>query len=324
MRAWKFATVVALVGAALAWMAPNTRAQELPAGDIHLICGFPAGTGADTIVRFYAEKLRPLTGRTIVVENKPGAGGNIAIEYVAKSKPDGLTILITDATSLASNMHLFKRPPVESVNAFQLLGSINHQAFMLAVDAKKPWTKLSDLTTAVKSKGEKATYATTAPPSVVMAAIYKAGAGLDAVEVNYKRSSDTVNDLLSGAVDYAVIEPVFATAQHRQGTLRVLAVSSTERLAAAPDLPTMNEQGIPMKLDLWWSGMVPAKTPRPVVEQLHKWFNQITASEDAKKFLNTFASDPWMVSPDEAQAELQKEVKSWGDFMRIAKIEPQG
>lgn len=324
MRAWKCATLVAVVWAVVAVMAPQARAQELPAGDIHLICGFPAGTGADTIVRFYAEKLRPLSGRNIIVENKPGAGGNIAIEYVAKAKPDGLTILVTDATSLASNMHLFKRPPVESVNAFQLLGSINRQAFMLAVDAKKPIRTLAELTALVKPKGEKATYATTAPPSIVMGAIYKAGAGLQAVEVNYKRSSDTVNDLLGGAVDYAVIEPVFATAQHRQGALRVLAVSSTERLAAAPDLPTMNEQGIRMHLDLWWSGMVPAKTPRPVVEQLHKWFNQVTASEDARKFLNTFASDPWMVSPDEAQAQLQKEVQSWGDYMRIAKIEPQG
>src|SRR6185312_5957043 len=114
------------------------------------------------------------------------------------------------------------------------------------------------------------------PPSIVMGAIYKEKAGLAAVDVNYKTSSDISNDMMSGSVDYALMEPVFATSQHRQGKMRVLGVSTGSRLNSAPDLPTMSESGVPMKLDLWWAAMVPAKTPKPAVTQLNVWFNQIT------------------------------------------------
>ena len=308
----------------VAGMGRNAWAQQYPNQDIHLICGFPAGTGADAIVRHYGERLKALSGRTVLVENRPGAGANIAIEYVAKARPDGYTILVHGGTGLAANMYLFKHPPVESVDAFQVFAGINRQAFMLIVDAKKPWKTVAELTAAMKEKGDKATYATSAPPSIVMGAIYKQKAGLAAVDVNYKTSGDIMNDMMSGSVDYALMEPVFATAQHKAGKLRVLGVSTGERLQSAPDLPTMNESGVPMKLDLWWAAMVPSKTPKPVVDQLNGWFNQITSSDDTKKFLNGFASDPYLMSPTQAQAQLEKEMVDWKAYLQLAKLEPQG
>jgi tripartite-type tricarboxylate transporter receptor subunit TctC len=301
------------------------RAQTYPSQDIHFICGFPAGSGADAIVRHYAEKLRPIVGRTIIVENRPGAGANIAIEYVAKAKPDGYTILVHGGSGLAANMHLYKKPPVPTVDSFQTFATINKQAFMLTVDAGKPWKTVAELTAAMKAKGDKATYATSAPPSIVLGAMYKAAAGLNAVDVNYKTSSDIMNDMSGGAVDYALTEPVFSTSQHRQGKWRVLAVSSPKRLDAAPDFPTFVEAGFPeIKMELWWAAFTPAATPRPIVEQLSKWFNQVTGSEETKKFLNGFSSDPFISTPEEAQAKLRQEDKAWADYMRIAKLEPQG
>jgi tripartite-type tricarboxylate transporter receptor subunit TctC len=300
-------------------------AQDYPNKEIHFICGFPAGTGADTIVRYYAEKLRPIINRTILVENRPGAGANIAIEYVAKSKPDGYTILVHGGSGLASNMHVYRKPPVPTVDAFQVFATINQQAFMLVVDAAKPWKTVAELTAAMKQKGDKATYGTGAPASVVLGAIYKAGAGLSSVEVNYKQSADVMNDMLGGAVDYSVMEPIFATAQHRQGKLRVLAVSSERRLDAAPDFPTMIEAGIPgASMSLWWAAMVPAETPKPIIAQLNKWFDQVTASDDARKFLNGFASDPFIATPEAAQQKLRQDEKAWAEYMRIGKLEPQG
>jgi tripartite-type tricarboxylate transporter receptor subunit TctC len=299
-------------------------AQQYPANDIHLICGFPAGSGADAIVRHYGEGLKRLSGHTVLVENRPGAGANIAIEYVAKAKPDGYTLLVHGGTGLAANMYLYKKPPVASVDEFQTFAGINKQAFMLVVDARKPWKTVAELTAAMKEKGDKATYATSAPPSIVMGAIYKEKTGLAAVDVNYKTSSDISNDMMSGSVDYALMEPVFATSQHRQGKMRVLGVSTGSRLASAPDLPTMSEQGVPMKLDLWWAAMAPAKTPKPVIDQLNTWFNQITSSEETKKFLNNFASDPYLMTPAEAQAQLRKEMVDWKDYLKLAKLEPQG
>ena len=303
----------------------GAQAQQYPSQDLHFICGFPAGSGADAIVRFYAEKLKLITGKTIIVENRPGAGANIAIEYVAKSKPDGYTILVHGGSGLSANMHLYKKPPVPTVNAFQVFSTINKQAFMMVVDASKPWKSVAEVTAAMKLKGDKATYATSAPPSIVMGAIYKAEAGLAAVDVNYRTSSDILNDMTSGAVDYAMMEPVFATAQHKQGKLRVLGVSSAERLQAAPDFPTMIEQGISgIKMELWWAAFVPAETPKAISEQLAKWFNQVTATEEAKKFLNGFSSDPFIATAADAQAKLQQEDRNWAEYMKIAKIEPQG
>jgi tripartite-type tricarboxylate transporter receptor subunit TctC len=312
-------------GFAAAGIAPGAMAQQYPNQDIHFICGYPAGTGADTIVRYYAEKMRPISGRTIIVENKPGAGANIAIEYVSKSKPDGYTILVNGGYNLASNMHLYKKPPVASVNDFQIFASINRQAFMMTVDANKPWKTVADVTAAMKAKGAKATFGTGAPASIVMGAMYKAGAGIEAVEVNYRQSSDMMNDMLGGQIDYAMMEPVFSVGQQKQGRLRILAVSSAERLNAAPEIPTFLESGIAgLSMNLWWSGMVPAQTPKPIIEQLNKWFNEITATEETKKFLNGFASDPFISTPEQAQAMVNRDEKAWAEYMRIAKMEPQG
>jgi tripartite-type tricarboxylate transporter receptor subunit TctC len=318
------ARLAALAGLAVLALPVSAQAQQYPAQDIHFICGFPAGTGADAIVRFYAEKIKAITGKTIIVENRAGAGANIAIEYVGKAKPDGYTILVHGGSGLATNMHLYKQKPVPTVDAFQVFATINRQAFMMTVDAKSPYQSVADVTAAMKAKGDKATYGTGAPPSVVIGAIYKTTAGLQSVEVNYKTSGDVMNDMLGGQLDYAMMEPVFSTAQHKQGRLRILAVSSAERLQAAPELPTFKEQGIPVSMNLWWAAMVPSQTPKPVQEQLSKWFNQVTSSDEAKKFLNGFASDPWMLSPEQAQAELHKEMLDWDGYMKSARLEPQG
>jgi len=311
-------------GLVVLWALP-AWAQQYPAQDVHFICAWPAGSGADTIVRFYAEKMRALTNRTIVVENKPGAGGNIGVEYASKQKPDGYTILVNGGYNIASNMHLYKRPPIASVNALQMFATINQQAFVLVTDASKPYKALADLTEAIKAKGEKASYGVGAPAGVVAGFIYKDRAGLKAVEVNYRTSADTMNDLLGGNIDYAMMEPIFATAQMKQGKLRILAVTSPQRLQANAELPTFAEQGFPeIRMNLWWSGSVPAGTPQPIVMQLNAWFNQITGSEEGKKFLNGFSADPFLSTPEQAQALLNADDKAWAEYVKMARIEPQG
>jgi tripartite-type tricarboxylate transporter receptor subunit TctC len=316
---------VAAAALALAAIAPgNAQAQTYPSQDIRLICAFPAGSGADVLVRYFAEKLRPLTGRTVIVENRAGAQGNIAVEHTARAKPDGYTIFVHAATAVAANMHLFKNPPVDVGKAIQIAATINRQPFMLVVDAKSPYKTLAELTDAMKKKGDKATYATAAPTGIIMGEIYKNTAGLQAVEVNYKTAPDSLNELTSGKVDYGMHDPVFSLAQQREGRLRILAVSTGKRLQASADLPTMAESGIPMDLTGWWAAMVPTGTPKPVIDQIHKWFVEIVSSEDTKKFLNSFGGDPNIMSPEEAQAQFQKDIKNWGDYIKMAKIQPQG
>jgi tripartite-type tricarboxylate transporter receptor subunit TctC len=157
-----------------------------------------------------------------------------------------------------------------------------------------------------------------------MGAIYKETNKLEAVEVVYRTAADSLNDLKSGAIDYAMYDNIFGAAQSREGRVRILAVSSKDRLQANPDLPTMTELGTPMNVLGWFAAMVPSATPRPIVDEINRLFNQVTGSEDAKKFLSGVASDPWVTTPDQGQAYLNEQIKDWGGYVKLAKIEPQG
>ena len=319
----QFNTGIATVGATLA-MPGILRAQAYPAQDIHFICAFPAGSGADIIVRWYADKLRPVFNKPILVENRVGAIGNLATEYLARAKPDGYTIYVHGASAVAANIHLFKNPSVDAAKAITVAATINKQATMFCVDPSKPWKSVAEVTAYAKERKEKATYATTNPVGKVMGAIYKETNKLEAVEVVYRTAVDSLNDLKSGAIDYAMYDNIFGAAQSREGRVRILAVSSKERLQANPNLPTMTEVGTPMDILGWFAAMVPSATPRPIVDDINRMFNQVTSSEDGKKFLNNIASDPWVTTPDQGQACLNQQIREWGDYVKLAKIDPQG
>src|SRR5262245_17677315 len=298
----------------------GARAQDYPNQDIHLICGFPPGSGADVFVRYFGEKLRPVAGRTVIVENKVGANSNIATEYVARSKPDGYTLYPFAGTTVAATMHLFKNPPVDVGKSIAVAATTSNLAFMLVVDAKSPYQNVADLTAAMKKKGAGASYAVAANPGIIMGALYKNAAGLEAVEVLYKNAIDSLNEIQNGKLDYGLHDPIFALGQAREGRLRVLGVSTGKRLQSVPDLPTMAEQGVPMNLELWWGIMLAAGTPKPIVDKINQWFAQIVSTEDTRKFLALSGADPMIRTPEEAQVMFQKAIVEWGDYVRIAKI----
>ena len=243
---------------------------------------------------------------------------------MARSKPDGHTIYIHGASALAANMHMFKHPSVDAGTAIQVAATINKQPTMFVVHVSKPWTSVAEVTAYAKGRKEKATYATSNPVGKTMGAIYKLQAGLQAVEVNYRTASDSLNDMASGTIDYALFDNVFATAQARERRIRILAVSTAQRLGANPDFPTMTELGYPMNLMGWFAAMVPAATPRPIVDQLNAWFSQIVGTDETRMFLNRIASDPFISTPEAAQALFLQQIKDWGEYVRLANIEPQG
>jgi tripartite-type tricarboxylate transporter receptor subunit TctC len=315
--------VATLAGGAVG-LAPAT-AEQYPAQDIHFVCVTPPGTGADVFVRYFAEKVKPLAGRTIIVENRAGAGGIIAMEYAARAKADGYTVLVHAGGSVAGSKWLYKKPPfADAGQALQVVATIDQQGYMLIVDGKSPYPDVAALTAAMRSKGDKASYLTTSHTGRVMGELYKASAGLKTVEVTYKVTADGLNDLASGALDFGAVEPVFALSQQRAGRIRIIGVSTADRLKSAPDLPTMAEQGIPMDFKIWWAAMVPAGTPRPIVEQLNTWFAQVVASDETRTFLANFGADPLVETPEQGQARLVKDIEIWKNYTIAAGIEPQG
>lgn len=315
------------VGAAAAGVLGGTGvsfAQAYPSQDVHFICAFPAGSGADVIVRFYADKLRPIFGRNIIVENKVGAIGHLATEYTARAKPDGYTIYVHGPASLAANQHIIKNSKVDAAKDIVLAGTINRQPTMMVVRADSPFNSVKEVTAAVRAKGEKATYGISNPVGKVMGAIYKEHEKLGAVEVTYRTATDSLNDIASGAIDYGMFDNIFAASQARAGRVKMLAISMPKRLQVLPDIPTMTEMGVPMSLTGGFAAMVPAGTPKPIIDQIFKMFDQVTRTEDAKKFLNNIASDPWITTWEEAQDFYVKDIAAWGDYVKLAKIEPQG
>jgi len=327
---WLFQAIIPVFLIAVAvQIAPSPAvaedADDYPSKDIRFVCAFPPGSGADVLVRYFADKVQPVAGRTIIVENKSGASGNIATEYTARSKPDGYTIYVHAASAVAANMHLFKKPPVDVTTALQVAGTINQQPFMLTVDASKPWKTVAELTAYLKEKGDKASYAVTAPTGQVMGALYKQIMGLKAVEVPYRTGPDTLPDIYAGRIDYALHDPVLALAQTRAGKLRILAVSTLTRMKAIPQYPTMDEEGVTgLNVPGWWAAMVPSATPKPIVNKINKWFVQVVSTDEVKAFLNKFGGDPFILSPEEAQKLFISDVEAWGGYVKMAKIPLKG
>jgi len=201
-----------------------------------------------------------------------------------------------------------------------MAAGINRQPFMLSVDVNSPYKTLAELTAAMKKKGDKATYATAAPPGTIVGEIFKQKTGVTAVEVNYRTSSDSYNEIASGKMDYAIHDPVSSLAQERAGKFRILAVSTGERLQASPNTPTFKEQGVDLDVTIWWAAMVPSATPKPVVDQINKWFSQIVGADETKKFLNSFGGDPNILTPDQAQKLFLKAIVDWKSYVDIAKL----
>ena len=299
--------------------------EKYPSREVHVIAAFPPGSGADVFTRYFAENMRPFLGGTVVVENKVGASGNLAINHVARAKPDGYTMLIHAPSAIAGNMSLFKEPGYDAAKAFDVLGSVCRLPFTVSVSAKSPHKTMADLITAVKAKGANASYGTTAPTGQVTGALMKNILKLEIVEVPYRTAADSVNDLDSGAVDYVMYDPIFAMPRHREGKLRVLAISSKERMAAAPEIPTMHESGVPgVDIVGWWGVAVPVGVPQPIKDQIATAFRQMAEKPETKSWLANLGGDSWVVGPAEAQRQMLQDIKDWAEFVRIANLEVKG
>ena len=309
--------------AAFATHVPDARAQAYPTKDIRFVCAFPPGSGADVLVRYFANAVQKVSGNTVIVENKSGAAGLIAAEYVARSRPDGYTVFVHAGSGVSNIPALYKKPPIDASKAMEVAATINRQPFMIVVDPKSPYKTLAQLTEAMKKKGDKATYGTSATTGTVVGEIYKARTGIKAVEVNYKTASDSLNDQQSGRLDFASMDPQYSLAQMREGRLRILGVSTAQRLQANPDIPTMKEQGVDMDVTGWFAAMVPAGTPLAVKQKLHDWFVKVVSTPETKAFLNQFGGDPLIETMEQGQARLVRDIDNWKEYARIARIVPQ-
>lgn len=323
-KAWILAS--ALFGLALLPAASPAQAQAYPDREIRAICNFPAGTGADIFVRFFAERLSALSGKPVIVENRGGAFGNIGTEAAAKAKPDGYTILIAPGSStMATATHTFKKLNFDPIKDFIPVTTLAKLGFVIAVDAKSPMKTMAELNAHLKSKGDKASFGVNSNTGLITAELYKKVAGVPATKVQYRDNQTLMNDLFAGSIDFIASDAPWAVEQIKAGRLRALGATSSSRMSVLPDLPTMEEAGVKGfgAVEPWWGVFVPAGTPQPVVAKLEELFNKVVASDETKKFLNNGGSDPFPGSAKALTELLAKDIKRWGELVALAGIEPQ-
>jgi len=310
------------IAAALAMQAAS--AQDYPAREIHSICNFGAGSGADIVVRYYSERLARVAGKPVIVENKPGAQGVVANEYVAKSRPDGYTILITPASStLAAAPHLFKKLPYDPVKDFAPVTTLLTVSFTIAVDPANPVRTIPELIARLRAKPGNGFYGTQSNSGQIAAELFKDKTGLSTAYVPFKITGDAFANLLTGNIDFMSVDSTWAATMH-PSRVRILAVTSAKRIPSLPDVPTLEEVGLQdFDVTPWFGVVVPAGTPRPVIERLAGWFNQINQDAETAQFLARQAAVAFPGTPDSMAALLKTDVERWGRYVRLAKIQPQ-
>lgn len=319
----KLRHVLLAAATALSLLSGAASAQTYPSQDIRFVCVFPAGSGADVYVRFFADQIQKVSGHTVIVENKAGAAGLVGIQYVKQAKPDGYTVLVHGATGVVNMPALFKDPQVDPLKDIEVVAPLLRQPWMIIVPKDSPFQNMKQLTEAMLKKGDKSSYSDAATSGTVMAELYKTMTGVKSVEVTYKTAQDSWNDMLSGRVEWGAHDPVASLAEQRKGTFRILAVSTPERVQSQPDLPTMTEQGYPMDLTLWWAAMTPTGVPAPIKAQLRDWFEKVVKSPETKAFVGQFGGDPLWEPIEASQKRYTAGVQQWKDYVKIAHIEPQ-
>lgn len=313
----------AAASAAMPYISTGAFAQEnWPQRDIHAICGFPPGTGADIFVRFYAKMLQDRVGKTVITENKVGAFGNIATEYVARARPDGYTLYIAPGSSfLAAAPSLFKKLPFDPVNDFEHVTTLSKLPFLLVVAADSPYKTVADLVKALKEKGDKASYGSIANTGLVGSELFKANFGLPTVEVKYKDAGAMFNDLLGKNIYFVHSDPGSAWGHLKAGRLRALATTSKDRFKSLPEIPSAMEAGITNSdLIAWWSVHTPKGTPKPILDRLEKVFNEIAVSDEHVKFAQSLGNDAFPGNSQQLKDLLIKDIKAWSEYVKLANI----
>jgi tripartite-type tricarboxylate transporter receptor subunit TctC len=305
----------------------NAMAQgDFPNQTIRFVTGYPAGLGgADSVARAIANRMKELSGVAVIVENKPGALTNIAAEHVANARPNGYTLFITAGNStFAVNMGLFKKLPFDPYKSFSYVTTLTRVPFVLMVSPKEKIFTVQDLTRVLREKKSKGSYGSSTPISQLISELYRTTMGLETVQIPYKSMEPAWPELNNGGIDFIFSDPANAGLVMRQGRARGIAVTSAQRSPLLPDIPTMIEGGVPdYDITSWLAVYAPAGTPRPVIDKLSGWFNQIMAMDDFKKAMAQINYELYPGTPESLEKFHIAEIEKWGRLIKSARIEPQ-
>lgn len=318
------AVLAAAVAALCALAQPlHAQAPAYPSKVVRMVVPFPPGGGFDGIARPYAEKLSAILGQPVVLDYRPGAGGNIGVEHAAKSTPDGHTLLVANV-SMTTSPAMWKTIGYDAVNDFAPISRIGVVSSAFAINPALPAKDLKELAALSKVKPLNFASPGVGTSSHLIGEMMNIEGILSLVHIPYKGTAPAVADALGGQLD-AVMVPLVSLAPHiKSGKLRGIAVSSAVRVPILPELPTFAESGYPqVQSDTWYAVFAPAGTPEAVVRRLHDATVQVLAQQDLIDRLRKTGYEPGASTPEALGALVKSEVARWNRMATAAKIPKQ-
>jgi tripartite-type tricarboxylate transporter receptor subunit TctC len=310
-----------ILGAAATGVAGALQAQPVKGSRVvRIIVGFPAGQATDIVARLLAEKLPAVTGGSYIVESKPGQGGSLAMGALARSAPDGSVMMLTHMSAVATNPHMYRSVPYDSLKDFEAVGLVGDLPFVLVTHPSNPFSNVQELVRFAKKNPGKLTHASSGNGTVSHLAMedFKRRAGIDVLHVPYKGSGPGLTDVIAGQVSMALETAAAAQPFILSGRLKALGAGTVNRLSAMPHLPTIAEQGFPdFRAVTWLMLLYPAGTDRQLVAGTFDAMNKAMQTPEVDAHMRKIGAIPrFSASPAEARDYIRSEYAYWGEAVR--------
>ncbi len=319
MRTAKFLVLVALCAAASgAW------AQAYPAKPIRIVVGFPPGGGNDIIARLVGAKMQEAWGQSVVIDNKPGANSIIAAEFVAKSAPDGYTLLVNATGGMSVNPVLYRKLPYDSLKDFVPISMVGSFPLVLVVHPSVPANSVQELVAYARANPGKLNYSSGSTAFQVASEMFKQMTGTDIKHIPYKGSAASITAVIAGDVQMTIVDTPPLVAQIKSGRVKALAVTSAKRSASMPELPTVAESGVSgYEMVLWIGVFAPADTPREVAEKLNAEVVRIVKLPEIRERLDAMGVEPLGNTQEQMAEWIRREIARYGPVVKAANIKAE-
>ena len=312
----------AFVAAAIA--CAGAFAEDYPAKSVTFVVPFAAGSATDQLARSLGQSVSAQTKQAVVIDNKPGASGFLAAQYVAKAPADGYTVLIATNTTHAANEHLYKSMPYDPVKDFAPLTLLGKGGQVMIVNLAVPAKTVQEFIALAKKAPGKYSFGSGSSSSRIAGELFQQMAGVQLLHVPYKSNPLAVTDLLGGQIDMMITDNATGLPQVKGGKVRALGMSSLKRSPLAPEVPTIDESGVKgYEVTYWFAAYVPAKTPPTVVKRLHNLLVEATQSAAARQFYESSGTDVVVSTPEELAKFQGVESQKWGRIIKAANIQPE-
>jgi tripartite-type tricarboxylate transporter receptor subunit TctC len=313
--------ILAIVALLIMALPAPILAQNYPEKPIRIIVGYTPGGGNDIAARLIAPKLSEALGQPVLVENKPGAGTNIGQEYVARSAPDGYTLLL-GSPAITINRSLYKNLPFDALRDLTGISMFAFSPNILAVNPSLQAKNVKELIALAKSKPGKLTFSSSGAGSSqhLTGELFNLRAKVDTLHVAYKGTAPSMTGVLSGEVDMTFTNIPAALPHIKSGRLHIIANTSDKRAELLPDVPTLKESGVDVSTIVWFSIMAPAATPRPIIDKLAGVLMKMPHAPEMKKRLADLGAEPVGSTPDEFNKFLRDETAQWAEVMKVSGV----